>query len=385
MICCHHWLAGSAIQLTDHITVALLGAYTIRRLRRPAQDPLQRGFRKVRQWLVTVSQAQPTGPVLPSKTLVLTWTPDQNANQLARALEANLFVPTPGRPSLPAPIRYVVQALKTALYVFRTKPRVVIYQDPPFVTGAWLIFLRCGLGFDICASAHSGPFNDPRWTRFKAFSRWVFSRCNGMFVHNELMLDWARSYGVPTTLLRYPGFALASDIALEPVIPSDHVLVPLSYRFDEPVRELLIAAQSVPHISLLLTGQAPKWAIKAAPANCEFIGWVDRSRYEYLLATSRGVVALTSMEHTAQMAAFEAVEHGVPVLTSGTKTLRQFHRAGAIFVSDHEPASLAHGLEALWRDHMALRPGAEDTRREAIRESIEQLEQLRDMLGLAPS
>ena len=84
------------------------------------------------------------------------------------------------------------------------------------------------------------------------------------------------------------------------------------------------------------------------------------------------------------MAAFEAVEHGIPVMTSGTKTLRQFHKAGAVFVADQEPATLAQGLEQLWTDHMALRPGAERTRRGAIRESIEQLEQLRGMLGVAP-
>ena len=293
-------------------------------------------------------------------------------------------MPSPGHPSLPAPVRYMLQALQTARFVIRTRPRVVIYQDPPFVTGAVLIFLRLGLNFDICASAHSGPFNNPRWTRFKLFSRWVFSRCKGIFVHNEFMLEWARSFGVPTLLLRYPGFALASDIALQPEVPGDHILVPFSYEFDEPVREFLTAARSVPHISLFLTGEAPEWAIEAAPANCKFIGWVDRSRYEHLLATSRGVVALTSLEHTAQMAAFEAVEHGVPVLTSGTKALRQFHQGGAMFVADHEPATLASGLETLWTDHMALRPGAESTRKRAIRESIEQLGQLRDILGLTP-
>jgi hypothetical protein len=115
----------------------------------------------------------------------------------------------------------MVQAVQTALFVFRTKPQVVIYQDPPFVTGALLIFLRCGLGFDICANVHSGPYNDPRWTRFIKLSRWVFSRCTGMFVHNELVLDWARSFGVPTLVLRYPGFALASDIVFQRATPGD--------------------------------------------------------------------------------------------------------------------------------------------------------------------
>jgi hypothetical protein len=336
----------------------------------------------MRQWL---SRTQRMGSVSADRILVLTWTPDQNASQLARALGAHLYVPTPGRRAFPAPIRYIVQASQTALFVFRKRPQVIIYQDPPFVTGAFLVFLRSGLGFAICASAHSGPFNDPRWTRFKAFSSWVFSRCEGMFVHNELMLDWARGYGTPTILLRYPGFALAADVAFAPETPGNHILVPLSYRFDEPVRELLTAARSVPHISLLLTGQAPQWAIQAAPANCQFTGWLDRAHYEHLLATARGVVALTTEEHTAQMAAFEAVEHGVPVLTSGTKTLRLFHKAGAVFVADHEPATIAHGLKRLWTDYMDLRPGAENTRQEAIRESIDQLEDLRDMLGLAPS
>ncbi len=337
-----------------------------------------------RRWPRRRRQAPRDAVVPPTKTLVLTWKPDQNTSELARALEAGLFVPTPGRSSFPAPLRYSIQALQTAAVMLHKRPRVVIYQDPPFVTGALLVLLRPLLRFRICASAHSGPYNDPRWTRFRRFSRWVFSHCAGMFVHNEYMLGWACTFGIPALVLRYPGFALAAGTQFRRESPENHILVPLGYEPDEPIRELLEAARAAPHIKLLLTGKAPKWVVDAAPSNCYFTGWLDRADYEQLLATSRGVIALTLLEDTAQMAAFEAVEHGVPLLTSGTKALRHFHQEGAIFVTNCEPSTLAYGLESLWEQHAALRIGAEKTRETAIRESVEQLGRLRQMLGLAP-
>lgn len=238
--------------------------------------------------------------------VVMTWQPDQNTTQLARALGAMLFEPSPGHRSLPAPIRYVLQTAQTAIRIFRVRPHVVIYQDPPFITGALLIALRVFFRFRIWANTHSGSFNDPRWTRFATVTEAVFRRCDGMIIHTEFMLNWARKFDVPIVVLRYPGFALATKIT--DAKEADHILVPLSYSFDEPLNELLDAARQTPELPLIFTGDAPRWMIDAAPPNCNFVGWLSRPHYEDLLVTARGVVSLTNVEHTAQMAAFEAVE-----------------------------------------------------------------------------
>ena len=74
--------------------------------------------------------------------------------------------------------------------------------------------------------------------------------------------------------------------------------------------------------------------------------------------------SLTNRELTMQMGAFEALEHGIPILASPTAVLRDYlDQGGVVFVKDHTPAELAAGIRALWRERERLRTEALAARR----------------------
>jgi glycosyltransferase involved in cell wall biosynthesis len=125
----------------------------------------------------------------------------------------------------------------------------------------------------------------------------------------------------------------------------------LGWAWDEPIRELLAAAERVPDIEIVLTGRAPREVQAAAPANCTFSGWLPREEYRALLARATAVICLTTRESTMQNGACEAAEHGTPMILSGTRALREYFDAGGVlFVENHEPETLAGAIRTLAGD-----------------------------------
>ena len=136
-----------------------------------------------------------------------------------------------------------------------------------------------------------------------------------------------------------------------------------------------------PEVHLTLTGRTPDWVVHAAPQNCTITGWLSRPEYESLLSGASGVVCLTSRELTMQMGAFEALEHGVPMLASGTEVLRDYlDQGGVVFAEDHEPGTLAAGLRELWRERERLMAEALVAQRAAFERAERELSELRAAL-----
>jgi glycosyltransferase involved in cell wall biosynthesis len=180
-------------------------------------------------------------------------------------------------------------------------------------------------------------------------------QCAGVIVTNRPLVELVRSKGGNPFVLN-----MVAKEQHQPKSGSRQtILAPFSYAFDEPVQELLEAAALAPEVHVTLTGRAPDWVVRAAPQNCTITGWLSRPEYESLLRGASGVVCLTRRELTMQMGAFEALEHGIPILASGTAVLRDYlDQGGVVFAEDHTPAELAAGIRALWRERERLRTEA---------------------------
>ena len=137
---------------------------------------------------------------------------------------------------------------------------------------------------------------------------------------------------------------------------------------------------------MTLPGRAPDWVVKSAPENCAVVGWLSRPDYESLLSRASGVVCLTNRELTMQMGAFEALEHGIPILASPTAVLRDYlDQGGVVFVKDHTPAELAAGIRALWRERERLRTEALAARRTMFERAGHELAELRAAFDRDPA
>jgi glycosyltransferase involved in cell wall biosynthesis len=309
----------------------------------------------------------------PTRICFVTWTPHHRASEIAKAVGGEIYEPSPVRGSWPAALRYVVQAAKTLAHLVRVRPREVLFTNPPFVAGLVLVLPARILGFRVWADSHSGVFNDPRWTRFARANGWVMRRCAGVIVTNERLAQLVSKSGCRPLILNYP----AIDFRDREPTEDPALVATLGFKFDEPVDELLEAARRAPDVRLVLTGAAPRSFMAKAPQNCTVTGWLPRRDYERTLAEARGVVCLTSREDTMQMGAYEALQFGLPMMLSGTKALRSFFHRGAIFVDDHDPATLAAALARLWNEHEALSEEALLAREEALGRCAREVEALR--------
>jgi glycosyltransferase involved in cell wall biosynthesis len=299
------------------------------------------------------------GLPLSSQRCFVSWTPHARATAIACALDAELFCPSPGSRKWAAPLRYVIQTVRTGIHVARTRPIDILFTNPPVVAGVVLIVIGRLFGARIWSDSHSGTFNNPRWMRFSRVNDWVMRRCAGVIVTNEPLAELVKAKrGRPFVLNLVSAGPLAR-------VPSGRqtIVAPLSYWFDEPVRELLSAVNLVPEVHVTLTGRAPSWVVDLAPPNCTITGWLETEDYDRLLSGSAGVVCLTTREFTMQMGAFEALEYGLPILASGTEALRNYlSHGGVVFIDDHQPTTMAEALRRFWTQRERLTREAEAAR-----------------------
>jgi O-antigen/teichoic acid export membrane protein len=317
----------------------------------------------------------------PARVFV-SWTPHPRADAIAQALGASVYCPPPGSRRWPAPLRYVIQTLASARHLIGSRPADVFFTNPPVFAGVVVVLLARLLRARAWSDSHSGAFNDPRWMRFARVNEWVMRRCAGVIVTNRALAARVHeSGGRPVVLNMVAPAPRPRQPSTAPTI-----LAPLSYAFDEPVRELLEAAVMAPEVKLTLTGRAPDWVARAAPENCILTGWLARADYEQLLSEAAGMICLTDRELTMQMGAFEALEYGIPMLASGTEALRDYlNWGGVVFAEDHEPATLASGMQELWRERDRLMKEALVGQRAAFERAERELSDLRAALEAHPT
>jgi O-antigen/teichoic acid export membrane protein len=310
----------------------------------------------------------------------VSWTPHPRAEAIAAALGASLLYPPLRSRRWPAPLRYAINALATTWYVLRRRPSDILFTNPPVVAGVVVVGLARLTRARAWSDSHSGAFNDPRWARFRLLNEWVMRRCAGVIVTNRPLAALVRERGgrpfVLNMVAEHPRAPLPSA--------APTVVAPLSYAFDEPVRELLEAAAIASEVPITLTGRPPEWVGGTAPPNCKLAGWLSRADYETLLSRCAGVVCLTERELTMQMCAFEALEHGVPMLASGTDALRDYlSHGGVVFADDHQPATLARALRRLWHEREPLSSEALHAQQAAFAQAERELSSLRAALDTA--
>jgi glycosyltransferase involved in cell wall biosynthesis len=119
-----------------------------------------------------------------------------------------------------------------------------------------------------------------------------------------------------------------------------------SFTWDEPIDVFFQAAAKLPDIQFYMTGNhkdAAAALLKSKPPNVELTGFLSAADYVGRLMTSDAVICLTTLDHTMQRGAYEAVYLGKPVITSNTGILRESFHKGAVFV-DNSVTSMVNGI-----------------------------------------
>ena len=148
------------------------------------------------------------------------------------------------------------------------------------------------------------------------------------------------------------------------------MLVPCSFKYDEPIPMLMETARAMPELRFLVTGSLKRAEARASPrnvpANVTFTGFHGLAEdYDALLANATVVLGLTTEEGVQLSVANEALGAGRALVLSDTRVLRAMFGEAALLSANTPAADLADTLRTACarRDAIGSREcGARDQR-----------------------
>jgi glycosyltransferase involved in cell wall biosynthesis len=235
-----------------------------------------------------------------------------------------------------APIKYPIMAVRTLRRLFRERPAAVHVQNPPFLCGL-VVDLYCRLsGAKFVIEYHSAAFGKA-WDWALPIQKRVARRAAVNIVTNEHWAGVVQSWRAHTLVMYDPLLELPAGERF-PVVAGPRVAYLGTFAEDEPIDAVLRAASLLPEVHFYVTGdkrKAPASLLAGASPNVTFTGFLDpNGEYLGLLRGVDAVIALTTRDHTLQLAGCEAIAVGQPLVTSDFAYLRELFGAGTVFVAN---------------------------------------------------
>lgn len=302
-------------------------------------------------------------PTLADQSLFLIWGPPSHGPRsqvFARELgihELHFLNVTSSRGLWSALFKYPLLAIRTLSLLFRKHPKLVFVQSPPGLA-VLFVALYCALTrSSFVVDAHSAAMLLPVWTKPRWFWAGLARRALVTIVTNEHFAERLRSWGaralvirdIPTTFPEGGSYPLNGDF---------HVTVVNTFSTDEPLEQVLQAAQDVEGVHFYVTGRVsranPK-LLEIAPRNVTFTDFLSTEQYYALLRGSHAVMCLTTRDNTMQRGACEALSLARPIITSNWPLLRGYFNLGTVHV-DNTSTGIQQGVETMvssYEEHVA--------------------------------
>jgi glycosyltransferase involved in cell wall biosynthesis len=303
-----------------------------------------------------------------SKRLFLSWEPSNSRSAtLAGEFSADCeFVHYLAlkRPLL-APIKYVMQSVKTWKILRELRPEIVFVQNPPLFAPL-AVWMYCNLrDVPLILDSHTGVFLEPKWSWLNPLHGFLVRRARVSIVTNDHLgkrvESWGGKYFVfPDVPTEFPDAGTIDER------PENFVLVVNSFSYDEPLDEVIEAARRLPEVSFAVTGdvrRCPQPMLDNAPENVRFTGFVSRTEYVNLLNSADAAVVLTNEDYTMQRGAYEAMSLGVPIVTSDWPLLKETFFKGTRH-TDNTADSIAEALKDILNNKDVFKVDIADLKRQ---------------------
>ena len=319
----------------------------------------------------------------------ISWAPFcSRSDSIAARLGGKSFMvysPAYGSHYLTVPLKYVSQTVKSLRILFRERPAAVFVMTPPVVAclPAWIYSRVTGSPFVI--DAHTGAFLDYRWKPLLFIHKWFSRAARTTIVTNEYMYGVVRAWKGSATIVRDVPVCFAEP-AQAKLDGSCNMTLVSTFTRDEPIELFFKAAAQLPDVHFHVTGnfrRADKRVLDAKPDNVRLTGFLPDADYVGLLLASDAVITLTTMDHTMQRGAYEAVYLGRPVITSNFDLLRRHFCKGSVHV-DNTVEDIVAGVRRMRTNLARFRAEIEELRRERLEDWKRVEVELRQMLAERP-
>jgi glycosyltransferase involved in cell wall biosynthesis len=294
-----------------------------------------------------------------------------------------VYSPRWGSAYLTIAFKYLSQTIGTLRILFRQRPRVVFVMTPPVIAclPVWLYSMLTGASYVI--DAHSAAFLDRRWRAILFLHRFFSRYAATTTVTNEHLRAVVRGWGASSHIVTDVPVCFAEP---EPVtlVGRCNMTMVSSFTADEPLETFLAAARDVPDVQFYVTGSyrhADRRVLAMAPSNVTFTGFLSDARYVGQLVASDAVICLTTLNHTMQRGAYEAVYLSRPVITSNTPLLREAFKTGTVHVNN-SVEDVARGIRQMRDNLVTYRDQVQHLRREKLQRWECTADDLRQHLSL---
>jgi glycosyltransferase involved in cell wall biosynthesis len=254
------------------------------------------------------------------------------------------------------PVRYVLSALRTLAYLVVRRPRALIVTNPPVFVSLLAYPYALVTGAPLLLDSHPDAFReDGPHARFLPIHAWLARRARATLVTTEELVRQVETWGGTGVVVHEPEPDWVVD-SVSPLPVRPRILVLGSLSRDEPVAEVLAAAEELGELDFELTGDIRRCdakIVESAPANVRFLGYLDRREYvEALERASVAVVLTTWLDWAVPRSAYDAVYARRPLVVTASPVLADFFPY-AVAV-DNDQASIATGIRTAVAQHAEL-------------------------------
>ena len=286
---------------------------------------------------------------MPDNGIWITWEFQRRNVGLSSALGFPLHVIVHEKPRL---LRYIKSTVDTLAQIYRSKTKVLCIQNPSIVLAIISILARPIFRYKLIIDAHSGGI-EPLMGRFKllmVISKWIQKKADITIVTNDWLSAIVKSNGGHPIVLpdKIPEMDAPDSF---PLIGKQNIAFITTYSPDEPVSEVIAAAELLPdNIMIYFTGDyTGKLDPATMPDNVRLLGYLAEGKYWSLLASVDFIMDLTIREGCLVCGAYEGIALSKPLILSDTDATRTLFDRGCVYVKPSK-TSIADGIRAAIRD-----------------------------------
>lgn len=298
------------------------------------------------------------------KIIWITWENHRRSVELAKALGVKLYKITYDGNKF---IRSFILTLKSIAILVKTRPEIVIVQNPSVQLAYIACILKKILDYEVIVDRHSNfDFSDTETGIFNYLSNYSIRKAKLTIVTNQFLKDLVERKGGRGFILqdKLPTLNLNQCVALKGKI---NIVFVCTYSPDEPVSEVIEAGRHLSDdICIYITGnhkKLSKQVIENAPRNIVFTGYLAEEDYQSLLYSADILLVLTTREHTLLCGAYEGLSLFKPLIISNKDALKNYFYKGVV-LTENDSLSIKNAILTAINKYNVLKKEIEELRDE---------------------
>jgi len=280
------------------------------------------------------------------------------------------------------PLRYLLNAICTCIYMLSRRPRAIIVTNPPIFPGLIAALYCFAAKAPLLLDSHPSAFGDaPMAKQVTGVHAWLVRRAATTMVTVPELAEAVMAWGGRADIVHEAPPAHQAAPA-RPLSGRPRILYIGRFAGDEPTAEVVAAARLVSEADLLVTGDVRKCPAplrKSAPPNVIFTGFLEGHEYNRALEQADTIMVLTRHPLAVNRGAYEAAYFERPLIISDLPAMTPLFPY-AISVSN-DTAGIAQGIRSAIERHADLVRACPRARALQERRWQQQLDRLRELVS----